>query len=105
MNLSLWPHRSPGSVLGASVLAVKGRSVRVRGMLGVLRGLVGALAGHTSPSTVACARIWALGGVDFVDLDTAFLLASDPYDGGWTTSGPELTVRPSPGLGVRARKD
>lgn len=49
--------------------------------------------------------VWALGGVDFVDLDTAFLLASDPYDGGWTARGPDLTVHAAPGLGVRARKD
>ena len=34
----------------------------------------------------------ALGGVDWVDLDTAFLLADDPFDGGWTCEGPRLRL-------------
>lgn len=49
--------------------------------------------------------VWALGGVDWVDLDTAFLLADDPYEGGWTASGADITVHSTPGLGVRLRKD
>jgi L-Ala-D/L-Glu epimerase len=43
----------------------------------------------------------ALGGVDWVDLDTAFLLASDPFEGGWTVSGPRIELSGEPGLGVR----
>jgi len=42
----------------------------------------------------------ALGGVDWVDLDTAFLLAADPFDGGWTFDGPRLRLATEPGLGV-----
>jgi L-alanine-DL-glutamate epimerase-like enolase superfamily enzyme len=45
----------------------------------------------------------ALGGVDWVDLDTAFLLADDPFDGGWTFAGPHLRLTAIAGLGVTAR--
>lgn len=48
--------------------------------------------------------VWALGGVEWVDLDTAFLLADDPYDGGWTARGADLEVHASAGLGVRRRE-
>ena len=37
----------------------------------------------TAAAHVAC----ALGGVDFVDLDTAWLLADDPYAGGYEAEG------------------
>lgn len=43
----------------------------------------------------------ALGGVDFVDLDTAFLLASDPFEGGWSAKGPNLQLSGGFGLDVR----
>lgn len=49
--------------------------------------------------------VWALGGVDFVDLDTALLLADDPFEGGWTTHGPDLVITPTLGLGVRRKDD
>jgi L-alanine-DL-glutamate epimerase-like enolase superfamily enzyme len=42
----------------------------------------------------------ALGGVDWVDLDTAFLLAADPFTGGYTATGPTLTLTPGPGLDI-----
>jgi len=45
----------------------------------------------------------ALGGVDWVDLDTAFLLADDPFEGGWTFEGPRLQLAGEPGLGVSVR--
>ena len=34
----------------------------------------------------------ALGGVDWVDLDTAFLLAGEPFEGGWSFDGPRLRL-------------
>lgn len=43
----------------------------------------------------------ALGGVDWVDLDTAFLLAHDPFEGGWQANGPQIRLLGAPGLGVR----
>lgn len=46
----------------------------------------------------------ALGGVEYVDLDTALLLASDPYEGGYDEALPTLTLRAdATGLGVRPR--
>jgi hypothetical protein len=44
-----------------------------------------------------------LGGVEFVDLDTAWLLAGDPYEGGYRAEGPRYELDDAPGLGVRAR--
>lgn len=48
----------------------------------------------------ALARL-APPGVDWVDLDTALLLASDPFAGGTSLEGPEGTLEDAPGLGVR----
>jgi len=45
----------------------------------------------------------ALGGVDWVDLDTAFLLADDPFQGGWMLDGPRIRLIGDPGLGVSVR--
>jgi L-alanine-DL-glutamate epimerase-like enolase superfamily enzyme len=42
----------------------------------------------------------ALGGVDYVDLDTAWLMKVDPFCGGYTDEGPVLTVSGAPGVGV-----
>ena len=50
----------------------------------------------TAAAHVAC----ALGGVDFVDLDTAWLLADDPYAGGYEADGPHIGMLASSGLGV-----
>jgi L-alanine-DL-glutamate epimerase-like enolase superfamily enzyme len=55
--------------------------------------------GMTAAAHVAC----ALGGVDYVDLDTAWLLADDPYEGGYEAEGPRYTMPRVPGLGVRRR--
>jgi L-alanine-DL-glutamate epimerase-like enolase superfamily enzyme len=46
----------------------------------------------------------ALGGVDWVDLDTAFLLAEDPFVGGWTAEGPRLRLSGGPGLDVQTSR-
>jgi hypothetical protein len=42
----------------------------------------------------------ALGGVDWVDLDTAFLLAEDPFVGGWEVDGAQIRLTGEAGLGV-----
>jgi L-Ala-D/L-Glu epimerase len=58
----------------------------------------------------------ALGGADYVDLDTAFLLADDPFEGGFSASqptspgssaspGPVLELSGGPGLDVRRRRN
>lgn len=45
----------------------------------------------------------ALGGVAWVDLDTAFLLAEDPYAGGMIASGATLTLPTGAGLDISVR--
>jgi hypothetical protein len=44
----------------------------------------------------------ALGGVDWVDLDTAFLLAADPFAGGYRSSGARLALTGGAGLDLVA---
>jgi L-alanine-DL-glutamate epimerase-like enolase superfamily enzyme len=69
-----------------------------------LRLMAGAMV-ETRVGLLAMAHVVAaLGGVDWVDLDTAFLLADDPFEGGWTISGAELRLTEEPGLGVRPRE-
>ena len=62
-------------------------------------GMVETRLGMTAAAHLAC----ALGGVDFVDLDTAWLLADDPFVGGYDASGPHYTMPDSAGLGVASR--
>jgi L-alanine-DL-glutamate epimerase-like enolase superfamily enzyme len=47
----------------------------------------------------------ALGGVDWVDLDTAFLLAHDPFVGGWRARGARLELTAGPGLDLALGPD
>ena len=57
-----------------------------------LRLMAGAMV-ETRVGLLAMAHVVAaLGGVDWVDLDTAFLLADDPFDGGWMFDGPRLRL-------------
>jgi L-alanine-DL-glutamate epimerase-like enolase superfamily enzyme len=65
----------------------------------MMGGMVETRLGMTAAAHVAC----ALGGVDFVDLDTAWLLADDPYEGGYLADGPRYTLPVTPGLGVTVR--
>ena len=46
---------------------------------------------------------FALGGVDFPDLDTPMLLDGDPFEGGYDVDGPLLRVTKAPGLAVKMR--
>jgi len=70
-----------------------------------LRLMAGAMV-ETRVGLLAMAHVVAaLGGVDWVDLDTAFLLADDPFDGGWICDGPRLRLSNGPGLGVTIAKN
>jgi L-alanine-DL-glutamate epimerase-like enolase superfamily enzyme len=77
-----------------------GRAARLRAMPLMMGGMVETRLGMTAAAHVAA----ALGGVDFVDLDTALLLADDPYEGGYEARGPRYALRDAPGLDVRARR-
>ena len=85
--------------LGGPVAALAlGRRARAAG----LRLMAGAMV-ETRVGLLAMAHVVAaLGGVDWVDLDTAFLLAADPFEGGWTVDGPRLRLSDAPGMGVEA---
>jgi len=85
-----------GGPVAAFALARRARALGLRLMAGAMV--------ETRVGLLAMAHVVAaLGGVDWVDLDTAFLLADDPFDGGWTFDGPRLRLTAGPGLGVRRR--
>jgi L-Ala-D/L-Glu epimerase len=85
-----------GGPLAALALARRARAAGLGLMAGAMvESRVGLLAmAHV---------VAALGGVDWVDLDTAFLLADDPFEGGWTVTGAHIQLTGEPGLGVRPR--
>jgi L-alanine-DL-glutamate epimerase-like enolase superfamily enzyme len=63
-------------------------------------GMVETRLGMTAGAHLAA----ALGGVAFVDLDTAWLLDGDPYEGGYRENGPHYSLAQEPGLGVNRRR-
>ncbi|MBK6810204.1 MAG: dipeptide epimerase [Sandaracinaceae bacterium] len=76
-----------------------GQRAREAGLAIMCGGMVETRLGMTAMGHVVC----ALGGVDFADLDTAFLLASDPFEGGYTSEGALLRFLDTPGHGVSLR--
>jgi L-alanine-DL-glutamate epimerase-like enolase superfamily enzyme len=76
-----------------------GRRARAAGLRVMVGGMVETRLGMTAAAHVAC----AVGGADFVDLDTAWLLADDPYVGGYAADGPRYTLADRPGLDVARR--
>jgi L-alanine-DL-glutamate epimerase-like enolase superfamily enzyme len=86
--------------LGGPLVAVAlGREARRRG----LRLMAGAMVETRVGIATMAHVVAALGGVDWVDLDTAFLLAQDPFTGGYRSEGARLTVEDAPGHGVLVR--
>jgi L-alanine-DL-glutamate epimerase-like enolase superfamily enzyme len=76
-----------------------GRRAKREG-LGIMAGaMVETKLGLTAMAHVVC----ALGGVDWVDLDTALLLVEDPFVGGLIGEGPSLSVSDGGGLAIRPR--
>lgn len=73
-----------------------GRAAQGRGLRLMVGAMIESRLGLTAMAHVAV----ALGGVDFVDLDTAFLLATDPWRGGMLAEGATLRLPPDPGLGM-----
>jgi len=88
--------------LGGPVAALAlGRRARAAGL-----GLMAGAMVETRVGLLAMAHVVAaLGGVDWVDLDTAFLLADDPFTGGWQVDGPRVQLTDEPGLGVGTGDD
>jgi len=85
-----------GGPLQAVVLGQRARALGLRLMAGAMV--------ETRVGLLAMAHVVAaLGGVDWVDLDTAFLLAEDPFDGGWICDGPRIRLTGGAGIGVAVR--
>jgi L-alanine-DL-glutamate epimerase-like enolase superfamily enzyme len=72
-----------------------GRAAREASMPLMFGGMLETRLGMSAAAHVAC----ALGGVEFVDLDTAWLLAHDPFEGGYAADGPIYTLH-GEGFGV-----
>jgi len=83
-----------GSLLGAYAI---GREAQKAGLPLMVGGMVETRLGMTA----AAHLVAALGGVAFPDLDTAWLLATDPFEGGYVADGPRYLLPDAPGLGVR----
>ena len=91
MNLKL-------AKLGGPLATVTlGREARRRG----LRLMAGAMVETRVGIATMAHVVAALGGVDWVDLDTAFLLARDPFVGGYSSEGSRLVLDAGLGSGVR----
>ncbi len=73
-----------------------GRAARTAGLSIMCGGMVETRVGMTAAAQVAA----ALGGVEFVDLDTVYLLREDPFRGGYAADGPTYVLSDEPGLAV-----
>lgn len=76
-----------------------GRAAKDAGMKLMVGGMVETRLGMTAATHLVA----ALGGVEFPDLDTAWLLRTDPFVGGYQEQGPRYTLSSEPGLGVARR--
>jgi L-alanine-DL-glutamate epimerase-like enolase superfamily enzyme len=73
--------------------------------------MVGGMVESHLGMTTAAHLVAALGGVAFPDLDTAWLLAENPFQGGYVSQregapdqpGPLYTLPEVPGLGIERR--
>lgn len=68
-----------------------------------LRLMVGGMVETRLGMTAAVHLTAALGGVAWPDLDTAWLLADDPWLGGYEARGPHYLLPDAPGLGIARR--
>jgi L-alanine-DL-glutamate epimerase-like enolase superfamily enzyme len=85
-----------GGVLAAHRMGLAAQDERLAIMTG---GMVETRLGMTAAAHIVC----ALGGVDYVDLDTAWLLADDPYNGGYAGDGARYVMPEDAGLGIERR--
>lgn len=73
-----------------------GLTAKARGLKVMVGGMVETRLGMTAAAHLAA----SLGGVDYADLDTAFLLKGDPFHGGYVATGAQLALPDAPGLGI-----
>ena len=74
-----------------------GKAARAHGFSLMVGAMVETRLGITAAAHLAI----ALGGVEYPDLDTAWLLAADPFAGEAIGEGPEIVVGSQPGFGLR----
>ena len=86
-----------GGVLAARELGLEAKR---RGMKVMVGGMVETKLGMTAAAHLAA----SLGGADFADLDTAFLLTGNPFEGGYENEGAVLKLPEAPGLGIAPRR-
>lgn len=88
--------------LGSPREAVRiGRAAReLYGMKLMMGAMVESRLSISAAANVAA----ALGGVDFCDVDTAFLLAADPFTGGYVATGPRLALTAGAGLDCEVKR-
>ena len=84
-----------GGPLRALALA---RAARAHGM----KLMVGAMVETRLGITTMAHAVTAMGGADYIDLDTAFLLAEDPFIGGYRAAGDRLDLDPFAACALRA---
>jgi L-alanine-DL-glutamate epimerase-like enolase superfamily enzyme len=82
---------------GPAATVALGRFARAQGLSLMAGAMVETRVGIATMAHVVA----ALGGVEWIDLDTAFLLATDPFAGGYSSDGARLVVEPGLGAGVR----
>ncbi|MGA3122099.1 MAG: dipeptide epimerase [Polyangiaceae bacterium] len=85
-----------GGLIDAFTLGRRARNLGLSLMCG---GMVETRLGMTAAAHVAA----GLGGVEFVDLDTALLLRHDPFRGGYSSEGPRICLSDEAGLGIEHR--
>lgn len=73
-----------------------GRAAREQGLELMVGGMVETRLGMTAAAHLAA----SFGGVAFADLDTAFLLTADPFEGGYRAQGATLSLPDAPGLAI-----
>jgi L-Ala-D/L-Glu epimerase len=86
-----------GGLLAALAL---GRAAKRAGLQVMCGGMVETRLGMSAMAHVAC----ALGGAEYLDLDTAFLLAEEHFHGGYEAEGPRLRITGGLGLDIEERK-
>lgn len=85
-----------GSLLRAREIGLAARARKLAVMMG---GMVETRLGMTAAAHLAA----SLGGVELADLDTAWLLTADPFEGGYRAEGAKLRLPDVPGLGLSPR--
>ncbi len=87
-----------GGLLPCLQIAARAKEAKLKLMVG---GMVETRLGMSAATHLVA----ALGGVDWADLDTAWLLTSDPFVGGYVAQSARYTLTEQPGLQVSLKPE